>query len=148
MIQYSIHFSRIYRISEVKWYSTLQICSLSPATNGEAECYVQTFKQAMRSAKDDPGTLSTKLMRFLLAYQTTPNATTGISPAELLYGRTLRTRLNLLKPDVFTKVLDKQARQKQHHHKRPKERQLQVGESVLVENNNPESKWPKWLMMT
>ena len=50
-----------------------------PATNGEAERYVQTFKQAMRAAKGDPGTLSIKLMRFLFSYQTTPIATTGVS---------------------------------------------------------------------
>ena len=50
-----------------------------PATNGEAERYVQTFKQAMRAAKGDSGTLSTKLMRFLLSYRTTPNATTGVN---------------------------------------------------------------------
>ena len=112
-----------------------------PATNGEAERYVQTFKQAMRAAKDDPGTLSTKLMRFLLAYRTTPNATTGVSPAELLLGRTIRTRLTLLKPDVSTKVQDKQASQKQHHDKKAKERHFQVGQSVLVENNKPEPKW-------
>ena len=112
-----------------------------PATNGEAEHYVQTFKQAMRAAKNDPGTLSTKLMRFLLSYHTTPNATTGVSPAELLFGRALRTRLNLLRPDVSTKVQDKQASQKQHHDKRSKERHFQVGQSVLVENNRPEPKW-------
>ena len=112
-----------------------------PATNGEAERYVQTFKQAMRAAKNDPGTLSTKLIRFLLSYRTTPNATTGVSPAELLFGRALRTRLNLLRPDVSTKVQDKQASQKQHHDKRSKERHFQVGQSVLVENNRPEPKW-------
>ena len=69
-----------------------------PAINSEAERYVQTFKQAMRAVKGDSGTLSTKLMRFLLSYRTTPNATTGVSPAELLFSRTLRTRLNLLRP--------------------------------------------------
>ena len=112
-----------------------------PATNGEAERYVQTFKQAMRAAKCDSGTLPTKLMRFLLSYRTTPNATTGVSPAELLFGRTLRTRLNLLRPDVSTKVEDKQASQKQHHDKKSRERHFQVGQSVLVENNKPEPKW-------
>ena len=95
----------------------------------------------MRAAKDDPGMLSTKLMRFLLAYQTTPNATIGVSPAELLLGRTIRTRLTLLKPDVSTKVQDKQASQKQHHDKKCKERHFQVGQSVLVENNKPDPKW-------
>ena len=112
-----------------------------PATNGEAERYVQTFKQAMRAAKGDSGTLSTKLMRFLLSYLTTPNATTGVSPAELLFGRTLRTRLNLLRPDISTKVQDKQASQKQHHDKKSRDRHFQVGQSVLVENNKPEPKW-------
>ena len=64
-----------------------------PATNGEAERYAYTFKQAMRAVKNDLGALPTKLMRFLLSYCTklTPNATTGVSPAELLFGRTLRT---------------------------------------------------------
>ena len=112
-----------------------------PATNGEAERNVQTFKQAMRVAKGDPGTLSTKLMRFLLSYRTTPNATTGVSPAELLFGRTLRTRLSLLRPDVSTKVQEKQASQKQNHDKKSKERQFYEGQSVLVENNKPEPKW-------
>ena len=95
----------------------------------------------MRAAKCDSGTLPTKLMRFLLSYRTTPNATTGVSPAELLFGRTLRTRLNLLRPDVSTKVEDKQASQKQHHDKKSRERHFQVGQSVLVENNKPEPKW-------
>ena len=45
------------------------------ATNGEAERFVQTFKQAMKAAKLDPGTLDTKLARFLLSYHSTPNAT-------------------------------------------------------------------------
>ena len=112
-----------------------------PATNGKAERYVQTFKQTMRAAINGPGILPTKLMRFLLSYRATPNATTGVSPAKLLFGRTLRTQLNLLRPDVSTKVQDKQASQKQHHDKKSKERHFQVGQSVLVENNRPEPKW-------
>ena len=41
-----------------------------PATNGEAERYVQTFKQAMRAAENDPGTLPTiaQLQMQLLEY--------------------------------------------------------------------------------
>ena len=92
-----------------------------PATNGEAECYVQIFKQAMRAAKNDPGSLPTKLMQFLLSYRTTPNAMIGVSPAELLFGRALRTRLNLLRPDVSTTVQDRQASQKQNHDKKSRE---------------------------
>ena len=134
----SQEFGEFLKLNGIQHYKS---APYHPATNGEAERYVQTFKQAMRAAKGDSGTLSTKLMRFLLSYRTTPNATTGVSPAELLFGRTLRTRLNLLKPDISTKVQDKQASQKQHHDKKSRDRHFQVGQSVLVENNKPEPKW-------
>ena len=134
----SQEFGEFLKLNGIQHYKS---APYHPATNGKAECYVQTFKQAMRAAKGDPGTLLTKLMRFLLSYRTTPNATTGVSPAELLFGRTLRTRLNLLRPDISTKVQDKQASQKQHHDKKSRDRHFQVGQSVLVENNKPEPKW-------
>ena len=40
-----------------------------PATNREAERFVQTFKNAMKSAKYDSGTLEIKLAHFLLMYR-------------------------------------------------------------------------------
>ncbi|RUS88762.1 hypothetical protein EGW08_003479 [Elysia chlorotica] len=40
-----------------------------PSTNGLAERFVCTFKNAMKSAKSDHGTLHSKLSRFLLAYR-------------------------------------------------------------------------------
>ena len=46
------------------------------------------------------GTLETNIQRFLLNYRTTPQGTTGIPPAQLLMGRQLRTRLDLVIPDV------------------------------------------------
>ena len=36
----------------------------NPETSGETEHFVQTFKQAVRAAKGDPGALSIKLMRL------------------------------------------------------------------------------------
>ena len=42
-----------------------------------------------------------ELYRFLLAYNSTPHQTTGVSPAELLFGRKIRTKL----PELST--LDK-----------------------------------------
>lgn len=65
------------------------------ASNGEAERFVQTFKHALKAAKNDPGSLNTKLARFLLAYRNTTNATTGVSPADLFLKHPLRTRLDL-----------------------------------------------------
>ena len=38
-----------------------------PATNGEAERFVQTFKKSMKAGRADLGTLQQKLARFLMA---------------------------------------------------------------------------------
>ena len=59
-----------------------------PATNGLAERFVQTFKQALRAAMTEKKPLSQNLANFLLAYRTTPHTMTGETPAMLLMGRT------------------------------------------------------------
>ena len=48
-----------------------------PASNGEAEREVRTFKESMKTMKDEPGTQAEKLARFLLSYRTTPHTGTG-----------------------------------------------------------------------
>ena len=54
-----------------------------PAPNGEAERFVQTFKNALKRGKKDTGTLKQKLAQFLLRYRTTPSTVTARTPAEL-----------------------------------------------------------------
>ena len=77
--------------------------TLSPpyhaASNGLAERAVQIFKQGLKKMQE--GTLSDRIARFLFTYRNTPQTTTGISPAEFLFGRRLRSRLDLLKPDLY-----------------------------------------------
>lgn len=62
-----------------------------PASNGQAEALVKVVKNGIRKRT---GSLHTRLQRFLLAYRSTPHSTTGQSPAELLFSRPLRTRLD------------------------------------------------------
>jgi hypothetical protein len=71
-----------------------------PRTNGLAERAVQTFKLRMEASKDDVPDLNLRLQRFLFSYRNTPHKSTGRSPAEMFMGRRLRSRLDLLKPDV------------------------------------------------
>ena len=61
------------------------------------------------------GTLTDKISRFLFSYLRTPQTTTGVAPAELLMGRTLRSRLDLLRPDIARQVEDKLSYQKERH---------------------------------
>ena len=42
------------------------------------------------------GAIDTKLAQFLFSYRITPHSTTGQSPAELMFGRQLSSRFDLL----------------------------------------------------
>ena len=73
-----------------------------PSTNGLVQRAVQTFKQGMKKQAD--GSVDTELARYLLSYRITPQSTTGESPAQLRWGRSLRSHLDLLRPDLATRV--------------------------------------------
>ena len=110
-----------------------------PASNGLAERAVKTFKSGLKKMKD--GSVSDKLSRFLFAYRNTPQTTTGVSPAELLLGHRLRSRLDLLKPDLQASVLDKQQQQKEQHDRRSKKREFRPKDLVFKNFRSG----PKWL---
>ncbi|XP_046548469.1 uncharacterized protein K02A2.6-like [Haliotis rubra] len=69
-----------------------------PATNGQAERAVESFKMALKKMKNQTGDVHDKLQRYLFSYRTTVHAATGKTPAELLMRRSLRTRLSALRP--------------------------------------------------
>lgn len=70
-----------------------------PATNGQAERYVQTVKDALKTMATTPGTLQHNINKFLWQFRKAPHATTGQVPAQLFLGRSIRTRLDLVRPD-------------------------------------------------
>lgn len=111
-----------------------------PSSNGCAERAVQTFKSMMKKA--GKGSIKTKMSRVLFSYRITPQSTTGLSPAEMLQGRRLRSTLDLGHPDLRTKVERKQGVQKKHHDKHGSERSFRVGDSVITRNF---SHGPKWI---
>ncbi|XP_031343692.1 uncharacterized protein K02A2.6-like [Photinus pyralis] len=76
------------------------IAPYHPATNGQAERYVQVVKKGLRSMMNEPGDLHFKLCQLLLQYRKLPNSTTGISPAELMFKRPIRTKIDLVKRNV------------------------------------------------
>ena len=86
-----------------------------PATNGLAERFVCTFKQALKSSKGT-GKVQQRLDTFLLAYRNIPHTTTTETPAMLFIGRRLRSRLDFLKPSVAGTVHRSQDAQQQRRH--------------------------------
>ena len=75
------------------------IASYHPSSNGLA---VQTFKLGIR--KQLAGMLQAKLSRFLFHNRLTPNATTGVAPADFLLTRRPRSHLNFAVPQLKNRV--------------------------------------------
>lgn len=114
-----------------------------PATNGLAERYVQTFKGGIKKLAHVTMDLEDKISLFLMQYRTTPNCTTGQSPADLFLNRHVRTRLDFVHPDVTVAVRRKQYLQKFHHDKRSVERSFSEKDAVYLRNTT--GKGNKWV---
>ena len=112
-----------------------------PSSNGLAERFVQSFKQALKASQNDGRSLQHRLSTFLLTYRSSPHATTGVPPCTLLLKRNLRTRFDLLNPSCEQRVFDKQSLQKSQHDRHAKERDFDIGERVMVRNLRPGPKW-------
>ena len=125
-------------------YNGIKSILVSPyhtASNGLAKRNVQTFKKGM--IKNDKGTIKERVCRFLTKYRAIPHSTTGLSPYELLFGRKMRTHLDLLHPSLMSTVLKQQDNQRVNHDKSAKERDLNVGDQILAQNFS--EKGEKWV---
>ena len=98
---------------------------------------VQTFKEGIKKLS---GPLET---RFLFAYRTTPQASTGMSPAFLMFGRTLRTRLDLLFPNTAADQVRKSQARMMAKHENRQVSSFKPGD--LVYCRNFPSNQPKWI---
>uniref|UniRef100_A0A8C8DYN6 Integrase catalytic domain-containing protein n=1 Tax=Oryzias sinensis TaxID=183150 RepID=A0A8C8DYN6_9TELE len=114
-----------------------------PQSNGQSEGAIQTIKSLLKKAQEsqsDP-------YIALLEYRNSPLDGVKLSPAQLLMGRRLKTRLptsvQLLKPQLFDKVhhriKERQLKQKQYFDRGAKRLPLLIeGEKVRVQVKN---KW-------
>nr|VZI28263.1 unnamed protein product [Spirometra erinaceieuropaei] len=84
--------------------------------------------------------LATKLSRFLFSYRITPNDSTGASPAELMFKRQLRTRLDLLNPSTQDRVIAKQTKMKERYDVSNRPRVVEPNESVYTRMEH-ETNW-------
>jgi len=97
----------------------------NPATNGLAERFVQTLKQGLRKLNTTEQNVKLNVQKVLFNYRLLPHQETGKSPAELMFGRKLKSRLNLLFPRTEKKI-------ENDNMKNMKTTQFEVGESVAV----------------
>ncbi|VDI06076.1 Hypothetical predicted protein [Mytilus galloprovincialis] len=110
-------------------------------SNGQAERTVQTIKSLLKKSKDP--------YKSLLDYRNTVITELELSPAQIFYGRRLKTTLPTTAPllnvnnsqDTRRKLKERQSKQKYYYdrHSKPLE-PLQNGQKVLVHDGN---KWSK-----
>lgn len=111
-----------------------------PATNGLAERFVQSLKRGLQAMSHEKLTLQQKLSNFLFAYRNPTHATTNQTPAMLFMGRSLRSRLDLIQPNIKQTVQDRQIKQGQRNPARAT-RSFMVDETVLVRSYRGDCKW-------
>ncbi|KAG7301746.1 hypothetical protein JYU34_014734 [Plutella xylostella] len=110
-----------------------------PASNGAAENAVRTLKKVIKKAKSESVDIATALNKFLLHYRNTEHCTTGDSPAQLLMGHSLRTKLDVLKPDRENKIVHAQV--KQSENKGGEKRVMRPGDPVWYRLYQKGDKW-------
>jgi len=112
-----------------------------PVSNGAVERLVQTFKKAMIASNCKGALKSQQLASFLLSYRTTPHSTTIATPAELFMNRMLRTRLDLIHPDVEHSVNTSQGLQKANYDKKAKVAKFVIGQRIMAKNFRDGPTW-------
>lgn len=110
-----------------------------PASNGLAENAVRTLKRVIKKAILGKEKINKALWSFLLHYRNTAHSTTNESPAKLMLGRPLRTKLDVLKPDREGVV--SRAQQRQRENAGGADRKVNSGEQVWYRQYLKGEKW-------
>ncbi|XP_026668696.1 uncharacterized protein K02A2.6-like, partial [Ceratina calcarata] len=103
-----------------------------PATNGLAERCVQSFKNTLKTLSGNGKDIEINLCKFLINYRRTPHTTTGNTPSFLMFGRDLRTRLDLIFPTE---------KSENKNFESSKYRTFKEGEKVAVRDYLNTNKW-------
>ncbi|XP_031574959.1 uncharacterized protein K02A2.6-like [Actinia tenebrosa] len=113
-----------------------------PQANGEVERQNRSLLKAMKIAKSQGKDWRQEINTYLLAYRTTPHSTTGTSPAELMFGRKIHSKIpdiRRINSETYQEVRDKDAEMKQKNKdyvdvkRHAKESSIKVGDKILLE---------------
>ena len=116
---------------------------LYPQANGEVERQNRSLLKRLKTAQVEGKNLKEELQTYLLMYRSTAHSVTGVSPAECLFGRNLRTKLPELSEYHMTDYeiryhdSEKKEKGKLYTDKKRKavESEIEKGDQVLVQKN-------------
>ena len=125
---------------------------LHPAANGEVERQNRSLMKRIRIAKAENKDWQKEIQEYIFAYRTTPHSVTNLTPAEMMFGRKLRTKL----PEFVSKQVDEEVRDRDKIQKsknkeyldkkrNAKESNLEVGDSVLIKQSGGKMDTPFYI---
>ena len=119
-----------------------KITPLWPQANGGAERMMRTLKKTLQTAQVENKPWKQELYTFLRNYRATPHSTTGVSPAEALFNRKVRTRLPEIPVEAdesdMKKILirrndtENKIKWERHFNENRSRSDIKVGDNVLV----------------
>ena len=83
-----------------------------PQANGEVERQNRILLKTIRTAKAEGKDWKKELRKFLLVHRSTPHTSTGVAPCMLLFGRQIRTKLDISIPQNSKLVNERKVRKK------------------------------------
>ena len=124
-----------------------------PRANGFAEAFVKVMVKLIQTAAVEGRDPRKVLSRHLLIYRAAPHRMTGKSPAELLMGRPIQTRLPQLLRSNREEPLDTEVRQRHEEERRKQkayadkrnkavEKDIQAGDKVMCAQKKTNTKTP------
>ncbi|XP_028415017.1 uncharacterized protein K02A2.6-like [Dendronephthya gigantea] len=121
---------------------------LWPQGNGEVERQNRTLLKSMKIACATGGDWKKELNKFLMAYRSTPHTVTGVSPAKLMFGREIRTKvpsvMQVFQPKLNVEQRDAMMKEKGKlygdRRRLAADRNIEIGDTVLVKNSKPKNK--------
>lgn len=137
-----------FRSSEFREYLVNQgighrrVTPLWPQANGEVERQNRTILKRIRIAYAEKRDWKEELDKYLIFYRTTPHSVTGVSPAELMFRRKLRTKI----PEICNTEEDLEVTDRDHENKgkgkiyadtrrNARECEIKEGDQVLIKRD-------------
>ena len=130
--QFAKHYGFVHQIIIPVWHKD----------NDIIERFMKNLGKVVQSAHIQKKSYKQELHEFLRSYRSTPHTTTGVAPADLMFGRPVKCKLpqcDRSVDDILLRAKDKQGKEKMKmygdRHTNKKQCDISVGDSVLVKQN-------------
>lgn len=101
--------NKLYEWANINGFKIVHSAPLWPQANGEVERQNRSLLKRLKIAHAEKREWKEELLDHLLMYRSIPHSTTGVFPAEMLFGRKIKTKM----PEIIgDRILDEETRER------------------------------------